>query len=198
MKTNIEESERNLIALLDMDGTVADYEGQLSKDLSKLASPSEPSFDIWGDKRHPEYIRARMELIKCRGEWWENLPVLPIGMKIVSFLKEYGFSVHILTQGPKSNPEAWSHKARWVMKNLPETPITITRDKGLVYGRILVDDWPEYIERWLKWRPRGQVIMPAQKWNLNFSHQNVLRYDGTNDEELKLVLDRTRTRGITL
>jgi|GEM_PF-4745712 len=37
-----------------------------------------------------------------------------------------------------------------------------------------------YIERWLTWRPRGLVIMPAQPWNEDFRHSNVLRYNGKN------------------
>lgn len=182
------------IALLDMDGTVADYDGQLNKDMALLASPSEKPYATWEKKEQPPYILARMQLIKCRGSWWENLPTLPVGMKIVDCLRSLEFSIHILTQGPKSNPEAWSHKAKWVMKNLPDIPITITRDKGLVYGRVLVDDWPEYILRWLEFRPRGQIIMPAQRWNKGFTHPNVLRYDGTNDEELMKALKFARNR----
>ena len=182
------------IALLDMDGTVADYDGQLAKDLATLASPDEKPYVLWERDTVPKYIQARMDLIKCRGEWWENLPVLSLGMKIVKALRQFEFDIHILTQGPKKNPEAWSHKAKWVMKNLPDIPITITRDKGLVYGRVLADDWPEYIVRWLKFRPRGQVIMPAHRWNEKFKHPNVLRYDGHNDEELYKALEYAKNR----
>lgn len=186
--------EREQIALLDMDGTVADYEGQLARDMALLASPSEKPFVAWEEKKYPPHILARMHLIKCRGSWWEDLPILPVGMKIVDCLKSLGFNIHILTQGPKSNPEAWSHKAKWVMKYLPEIPITITRDKSLVYGKVLVDDWPEYVTSWLEFRPRGQVIMPVQKWNEGFSHPSVLRYNGENDEELMKVLKAARNR----
>lgn len=80
------------------------------------------------------------------------------------------------------------------MRNLPDIPLTITRDKGLVYGRMLVDDWPEYVERWLKWRPRGMVVMPAQPWNADYKHPNVLRYDGTDDEGLYAMMERAYNR----
>ena len=180
------------IALLDMDGTVADYDGQLMLDMRRLAAPEETPFETWPRCDLPPHLEARMRLIKERGEWWENLPVLPVGMKIVEALKKHGFEIHILTQGPRSNPSAWSHKAKWVMKHLPDTPMTITRDKGLVYGKVLVDDWPEYMERWLKWRPRGLGIMPAQPWNADFNHPNVFRYDGTNDKELNEALEKAK------
>ena len=72
--------------------------------------------------------------------------------------------------------------------------VIITRDKGLVYGKILVDDYPGYVERWLEWRPRGTVIMPANEENKNFSHQNVIRYDGSNLNEIKEAIKSTKER----
>ena len=73
--------------------------------------------------------------------------------------------------------------------------ITMTEDKGLVYGKILVDDFPEYIERWLQWRPRGLVIMPAHEHNEQFKHPNIIRYRGDEDfdfvmSNLKIILVR--------
>ena len=64
-----------------------------------------------------------------------------------------------------------------------------------MYGKVLVDDWPEYISRWLKWRPRGLVIMPASQSNAGFTHPQVIRYDGSNAEqvtrEMQLAMHRT-------
>jgi len=74
--------------------------------------------------------------------------------------------------------------------------VTLTEDKGLVYGKVLVDDWPPYIERWLTWRPRGLVIMPARRWNATFTHPQVLRYEfGRNDGIIYLMLsERLRSK----
>ena len=41
-----------IIALFDLDGTLADYDGQIRKDLTKIASPNEPpvgNMDIYHD-----------------------------------------------------------------------------------------------------------------------------------------------------
>jgi 5'-nucleotidase len=57
---------------------------------------------------------------------------------------------------------------------------------------VLVDDWPEYIHRWLTWRPRGLVIVPAQPWNVGFSHPKALRYDGTNPDMVRARLRAVR------
>ena len=72
--------------------------------------------------------------------------------------------------------------------------ITITQDKGLVYGKVLVDDYPVYVVRWLEWRPRGLVIMPANPSNVRFTHPNVIRYDSTNIDEVKAAIKAAKRR----
>jgi hypothetical protein len=109
-------------------------------------------------------------------------------------MQELGYYLSILTQGPKANPVAWSHKVKWCFKHVPNIDITITRNKGLVYGKVLMDDYPEYIQQWLEHRPRGLVIMPAQKWNVDFTHPNVIRYDGSNLLEVRRALEIVKDR----
>ena len=62
--------------------------------------------------------------------------------------------------------------------------IHITQDKSVHYGKVLVDDYPGYIEAWLEHRPRGLVIMPAHDHNKDFVHAQVVRYDGTDLDEV--------------
>jgi hypothetical protein len=45
----------------------------------------------------------------------------------------------------------------------------------LVYGKVLYDDFPPYILRWLEWRPRGKVLMLDAQHNRDFTHPNVFR-----------------------
>jgi hypothetical protein len=102
----------------------------------------------------------------------------------------------VLTQGPRRNANAWTGKKLWIDKNLgQDVDITITRDKGLVYGKVLVDDFPEYIERWLEWRPRGLVIMPVNESNINFKHPQVIRYDGFNFIEVAAAMKEATPLG---
>jgi 5'-nucleotidase len=188
-------TNENLIALVDMDGTVADYDGQMVRDLEKLRAPCEPKINLQNFRdKEPLYILERMKLIKANGDWWENLPRLPIGFEIVKVLRRYGFQINICTQGPKKNAVAWSHKLSWILKNMPYAVPHVVRNKGLMYGRILVDDFPEYIEQWLAFRPRGLVIMPAHDYNKDFSHPNVLRYDGTDPNALAMAIRAARDR----
>jgi len=183
------------IALVDLDGTLVDYEGQLKADLKLLCCPTEGEILNEGPLHDLEdsapYWKTRMDLIKGIPGWWENLGRLPDGFWILNQIYNLGFDIHILTQGPRRAAAAWSQKFVWFQKNVqgmyPEASITITRDKGLVYGRVLVDDWPPYVTRWLEHRPRGLVIMPERPYNKDFKHPNVVhsRYrNGFNDTQV--------------
>lgn len=186
------------IALYDMDGTLANYEAAIRRDLLKLASPIEieAGFDpktceIHGDL--PEWVDERIWMIRNQPDWWLNLGPLEAQFDLLRVTNKMGFVHHILTKGPRRTHGAWTQKAQWCHKYVkpivPDMKVTITEDKGLVYGRVLVDDFPDYMDRWLEYRPRGLGIMPAHSWNENYSHPNVIRYDGTNLPEVVRALE---------
>ena len=167
------------IALFDLDGTLADFDGAMTRDLAAIAAPGEEKIDPW-DRTKP-WMKERRHLVMRQPGWWKNLLCLRSGSDILDIAINLGFECHVLTKGPSASSIAWGEKVEWCHKNLPlQVKITLTEDKGLVYGKVLVDDWPEYIERWLKWRPRGLVIMPDRPYNKNFEHPNVLRYKHYN------------------
>jgi 5'-nucleotidase len=163
----------DLIALIDMDGSVADFSGEMIRQLNKIKSPTEPVITQVEDP--PEWLERRISLIKLTPGFWEGLPIIDPGMQVVDLLRRHNFKLNILTKGPAKTNSAWSEKLEWCRKHIPDAAVTITEDKGLVYGRVLFDDWPNYILRWLEWRPRGTVLMLDQPWNQKFSHPNVIR-----------------------
>ena len=176
------------VALFDMDGTVADYEGQLRKNLEWIRGEAEEPLpdDIWDRDSECQSIARRIQLFKQLPGWWKNLPKLQLGFDVLDVAKRVGFEVHFLTNGPKSLPHAWQEKVQWIDANVPDADgITITRAKKLIYGRVLVDDFPKYMLEWLGHRPRGLGIMPAGTSNRDFSHPQVVRYDGTNLAEVE-------------
>jgi hypothetical protein len=168
------------IALFDMDQTLTDYDTTLLNDLERLRCSNEDRVtNLYG--KLPSYIEERIRLIKRQPGWWENLPELKLGIKLLTKAIDIGFDVHILTQGPYSNSAAWAEKIEWCKTLLPHVvKITITRDKSLMYGRVLVDDFPEYMDAWLKWRPRGLGIMPVSSNNKDYEHPNVVMFDDSN------------------
>lgn len=176
------------IGLLDLDGTVADYDGEMNKFLATLASPEEPPYVAQSRDNEPPHIQARRNLIKKLPGFWRNLPKLELGFHVVDEMLRLGFALNVLTKGPGSVPTAFGEKVEWCQKNLPKMPLSLSDDKSLVYGRVLADDWPDFFLPWLKYRPRGLVVAVAQPWNVGIDHPQVLRYDGTNREALRAAL----------
>lgn len=159
------------IALIDMDGTVADFTGQLLKDLETIRSPGEPPLlSIEEMEQHP-YLRARMSLVKSQPGWWRSLPRLERGFMIVRLLREFDFALHVATKGPHSKSQAWAEKVEWCRLWLPDASVHVVEEKSLLYGKVLVDDWPPYVQAWLNWRPRGLAIMPAYRYNEHMAEE---------------------------
>jgi len=186
--------ETDPIALVDLDGTLCDYDRAMVSAMNRLHSPEEQEYDIWSNQPH---IKARRDVISRQVGWWLGLPKLQLGFDILDELKHLNFQIHILTKGPSTKPYAWTEKVQWVDKHLKDydVQVTITADKGLIYGAVLCDDYPEYVERWLEWRPRGTVIMPLRPGaNDDYEHPNVTIYDGTNIVEVREKLREARER----
>ena len=181
------------IALFDLDGTLADYEGAIRRDLMPLTHPEEGDVEnLWSAGR---WIEARMSLIKRQPGWWRELPVIESGLWVLHQALEIGYQCQVLTKGPEKTTPAWSEKVEWCRANLPpEVKVTITEDKSGTYGAVFMDDWPKYILPWLKHRHRGLVIMPDRQCNQNTSHPQVLRYRENRDEVVHWLLQAYRRK----
>jgi len=171
------------IALVDMDGTLCDFDGAMHAKLKELAAPGE--YEDTDEYTHRPHIQARWDLIKAQKGFWKCLEKFQLGFDVLGVLQELDFIVHVLTKGPVNTTSAWSEKAEWCKENIPGVPVTIGMDKGLMYGKVLVDDWPSYYMRWLEWRPRGLVIVPAHRWNEDVNHPNCIRYTGENLDDVR-------------
>ena len=184
------------IALFDMDGTLADYDGGLRRELAEIANPADPTFDNLHDT--PKWMERRIRVVRARPGWWESLEPLPLGFDVLRMALQIGYTTRILTKGPRKTQSAWTEKVLWCQQHVepldPDMQVTITEDKGLVYGKVLVDDYPAYMDRWLEFRPRGLGVMPAQPWNEGYSHPNVIRFDGQNGDDLKAALQKAFDR----
>jgi len=177
-------SEDGPIALFDLDGTLADFDGAMVAAMNSLAHPDEPAWtSTMMEAEEPPHITARRRLVKKIPGFWRGLAKLEDGFRVLSLAHIIGYRTIVLSRGPKKNSLAWGEKLDWCLNNLSEDcQVTLTMDKGIVYGRVLVDDWPPYIKAWLEFRKRGLVIMPARPWNIDFKHPQVLRYVlGVND-----------------
>lgn len=201
--------EATQVALFDMDGTLCEYELQLLHDLRQLAGPEEKDMKtLYEEEYWPDHIENRIDLIRSQPGWWRNLAQIDLGLSVLYGAKEAGFNIKILTKGPSRTSNAWTEKFEWcqdhIIPVIPDLQIHITgggnstffkpEPKGDVYGRVLVDDYPEYMDNWLKWRPRGLGLMPAREYNKGYKHPNVIRYDESNLGQVKLALQAAYNR----
>jgi 5'(3')-deoxyribonucleotidase len=180
--------EAEKIALFDLDGSLANFDGAMRRDLRLMRFPGEP--EIADDtKLHDleaefSYIKARMDFIKSKPGWWRKLPRIDSGFVILREAQRIGYHIDILTKASRKQSQAWMEKVQWCEKQpeLAEADIHLTMNKGLVYGKLLFDDFPDYMTKWLRHRPRGLGIMPVTAYNGAYSQPNVVKYDGTNVE----------------
>jgi 5'-nucleotidase len=197
--TTTEENDR--IALIDLDGTVADYDTAMREAMRTIQGPGEkPYGHRFPETEEPAYVEARRKMIQRQEGFWRKLQPLPLGFEVVNELRRLGFELHVLSKGPKTTPNAWSEKLGWCVEHLPDANVTISGDKSLVYGRVLFDDFPPYFEPWLAYRPRALVVCLAHPWNEEYApgapkeHTNILRYDGSNPDELRTRLVKAYER----
>lgn len=176
-----------------MDGTLFDYSGRLVEDLNEIRGEDDPIAtkdnlrlleDGW------PCIEKRMRLIKSQVDWWRNLETIKLGWDILKIAEDIGFEIQILTKGPYRNSAAWTEKVDCI-RQYGDYDINIVSKqnaKGNYYGRVLVDDFPEYLIPWLDNRPRGLAIMPAHSYNLYFQHPNCIRATSENLENVEQAL----------
>ena len=70
--------ENDLVALFDLDGTLADYDEAMYRDLQSIKSPNEHLYEIYNSNL-PEWYEARMKMIRDVPGWWENLGKIDLG-----------------------------------------------------------------------------------------------------------------------
>jgi len=187
--------KKEIIALFDMDGTICDYVGSIKEELKKLRAPDEEFIDPFKIEDNPkyQYLWNRMDLIKADENWWANMPKFKLGFDVLQLTTDLGYYNEILTQAPKGNPAALAGKLKWIKKNINgEIDFTMTRNKSRHYGKVLVDDFPGFILSWLEHRPRGIAIMPLNEYNKDFTHKQVIVYNGKNLDEVKKALMKLR------
>jgi FMN phosphatase YigB (HAD superfamily) len=170
------------ICLFDLDGTLADFDAAMKRDMSALAAPGEPESPPEREDE-PTHLALRRRMVKRQPGFWRNLAPINLGISLFREAVRMGYRTAVITKAPRTNFPAWSEKVEWshahLLKIDPELQVNLVEDKGLVYGKALVDDWPPYVEAWLAHRPRGLVILPDRPWNQGLVHPRVFRMYST-------------------
>jgi 5'-nucleotidase len=182
------------IAMFDMDGTLCDFHTAFHRDMAALRAPGEETYsDYHNPANLPAHINRRVELVMGQTGWWLSLKPLEDGLTIYRLALEIGFKPQILTKGSRTAANCWTEKYLWIRNNIDPmfhqgervVDVTITQNKSNHYGRVLVEDYPPFVEGWLKHRPRGLVVLMDRDYNREFQHPQVVRYTGNNLEEVR-------------
>jgi len=124
----------------DMDGVVADFEGQVKK--------------IYGpDKKIEDILPFR----NLPGDWFLNLPKMKDADLLMKELKKYDVDMLTGMPGKRAMPYASDHKKQWMKKHYgfsPNKVITVFTSEKPKYAvknniaNILIDDTIDNIEKW--------------------------------------------------
>lgn len=127
------------ILYFDMDGVLADFD----------SSPNIPLTDkhIYN---HPEIFKEG---------FFKELPLMPGAIDFIqNLLKEDFWDIRILTKPVYNSPISYLEKAEWINLYFPELykKITMTQDKLIVKGHVLIDDSKE----WSLFKPNFFLFNP--------------------------------------
>lgn len=173
------------IALVDMDGTLCDYQFSLVKDLNRRYNYVYHQ-NIDAEMLH---LQHKDEIISIRDKegWWRNLHPIKSGIRMLKYFYENDYRVFIATKSPRTNKNAWTEKLEWIEDHIwplyPKVKVIMAEDKSLIMGQVLVDDFPGYMRKWLKNNPHSLGIMPNRQWNQNYHYGNYVRYDDDISDE---------------
>ncbi len=176
-------------ALIDLDGTLANYDKAMAAALEAIRNPNEP--EITGEDVHGKaiWLKNRKKLIRNAPNFWRDLERIPRGFGVLDALRDLKFELMVLSKGPATAANAWTEKVLWCQEHVPDAKVTVTGgDKGRVSGDVLFDDWPPYFLGWLAAHPQGLVIMLDHPHNEGFEHPNVFRYRSMELDHLSLSL----------
>lgn len=169
------------IALVDLDGTLADYDGAMAKGLISLSAGVEFPTPLQGvgftREQNPPWLQERERMVRSMPGFYRNLAEIPMGMYMFRNLLQEHFECHIATKCPSHNSAvAAMEKIQWCEGHLGYEPkVTICGDKSLLFGDLLFDDWPGYTTPWLDRHQDGIVLMLDQPWNATYEHERVIR-----------------------
>lgn len=174
------------VALFDLDGTLADLDRQLADDMNRIKGPDEPDFvAALPGQKSPPHIKARKIMIFNQPDWWEQLPRYQPGWDVLEMVRQAGLQVQIASKPSMDCHDSAAQKLRWVERHLGKVVTHLSGDKGMIQADLLVDDWVQYVARWLELNPQGRAILPLHSWNQDFRHDRAIHYDGTNADQVR-------------
>jgi 5'(3')-deoxyribonucleotidase len=152
----------NKIALIDVDGVLANIHGSLAEQM-------DCSFvHTWNSPQNSDEANNQLNHIKSRQSFWEEVPRIQTGFEIVSLVKSHGYEVHFVSGIPKCGGRALVGKLNWINRAFPGYPFHLTQDRSILKAHLLVDDGPDFVKPFMQKNPGTKVLMPQWDYNQEF------------------------------
>lgn len=155
------------IAFVDVDGVVADLISVWLSRYNKDYNDNLKSFDItdWGVDAFvkPEAKQKIFSYIED-SSIYDDVHPIQFSYEGIETLRNYGFRVVFITT---PSPNTYGRKLEWLihyafLDNKFSKDYIETRDKSLVYGDIMIDDYYKNLEGF-----SGKKLLFNQPWNYN-------------------------------
>lgn len=135
--------------LVDMDGTIADYEQGFLERWRKLYPgeiwiPPEQRATFYLEEQYPARLSKQVRAISRMEGFYRNLPTIPGGIDALVALSEI-YDVRICTSPHTDYEHCVLEKYQWIDEHLGREwvrKIILTKDKTFVSGKYLIDDKP--------------------------------------------------------
>jgi 5'-nucleotidase len=142
-----------MLVLVDMDGVLADFEGEFLRRWRKkfprqIFYPLDKRDTFYVHEQYGKEMQDKVREITGAPGFFASLPLIADGDLALHTLLSLGHKVIICTSPLSSNPTCLQEKYDWVNRYLGKDlarSMIIIKDKTMVMGDILIDDRPEVV-----------------------------------------------------
>jgi len=170
-----------MIILIDQDGVLANYEERMldifheeHPEIPRI--PHEELTEFNTHKAYSEEYWEEIENIALRPDFFRSLPPIDGAIEGVQELLRLGVGVRICTAPKKIFKHCVGEKYEWIHRHFGQkmvNKITLTRDKTLVRGEILIDDKPEITG---SRKPEWEHVLFDQPYNRHIEDKRRLNW----------------------
>lgn len=172
---------KSKIVLVDMDGVIADFETgfiqswkQKYPHLAYIPKEQRKNPRITDD--YPQIYRKKVEGIYKSKGFFLSLPAVEKAKKGISELRDIGYEVFICSRPLTEYKFCVQEKYLWVEKHLGKDwikKIILTKDKTLIRGNYLIEDWPEQLGLVT---PLWQIVIFDQPYNREYNNNSRINW----------------------
>lgn len=150
----------NNVILVDVDGPCADFDAQVIQMCTKYEMPLPKGIRVGVlSAIQTQFGQAQYEttkqLLGVETERNHTFKVIPGAQQAIATLRDHGYVIHWCTS-PLDTSSTWcSDRVDWIAHHFgvrdsknPWLDVTFTKEKSLVRGLTLIDDWDYHITQW--------------------------------------------------